>query len=86
MIFVFIEAALLLLAGSYWVLAKGHMQTALNLQVAGGACVFVFCIFGWYLELSLMLRSVEFAFEVPVFDLSTKIPGAAKAETAEKMA
>lgn len=75
-IFFFIELALLLLAGAYWLLAEGRDAEAANVQIAAGACTFVFCIFAWYVELHLMLSSVDFPINVPLFDLSTKIPGA----------
>lgn len=75
-IFFFITLAFLLLTGTYWVMAEGKTDEASKLQTASGAIVFVFCIFTWYLELHLMLQSVDFPVNVPVFDLSSKIPGA----------
>lgn len=88
-VFFFIELALLLLAGAYWLLAEGRDAVAANVQLAAGACTFVFCVFAWYVELHLMLLSVDFPINVPLFDLSTTIPGASdlakrKKESAEE--
>lgn len=75
-IFFFIMLAFLLLTGTYWVLAEGKSEEGARLQTTSGAIVFVFCVFTWYLELHLVLQSVDFPVNVPVFDLSSKIPGA----------
>jgi hypothetical protein len=91
-IFLFLDIALFLLAGSYWKGAVGAAVAAGKLQIASGAFVFIFCIFAWYLLLAQLLQSMDFPFALPVFDLSTKIKGAKalareKGETtAEKMA
>lgn len=85
-IFFFIVIALNLLAASYWVKAEGNIELAGRIQEAGGVFTFVFCLLGWYLELSLMLLSMDFPFELPVFDLSTKIRGAREKGEAGKEA
>lgn len=77
-IFVFVELALLLVAGAYWVKAEGKVDQAERLEVAAGACAFVFCVFGWYLELHLLLQAVDFPFGLPVFDLSHIVKGASE--------
>ncbi|BCS25009.1 uncharacterized protein APUU_41453S [Aspergillus puulaauensis] len=74
-IFVFLEAGVLLLAASYWYLAQGLQEAALRLEKAGGACVFVFSVAGWYLLFSIMLQSVDFPISLPVGDLSTRFEG-----------
>lgn len=76
LIFFFLEAALLLLAGTYWLLAEGNDAGAGRVQIAAGACTFAFCVLGWYVELHLMLLSVDFPINVPMYDLSTVVPGA----------
>lgn len=82
----FVDIALILIAGSFWVSANGDAITAAKLQEAGGAFVFIFAIIGWYLELNLVLQSVDFAFSLPVFDLSTKVKGATDVKDANKAA
>lgn len=82
----FIEVALLLVASAYWVKAQGNLSGAAKLQEAGGAFVFVFCVFGWYLEMALMLQSVDFPWELPTFDLSSRVRGAKDKEGGEKAA
>ena len=86
-IFVFVELALLLVAGAYWVKAEGKVAEGERLEVAAGACAFVFCVFGWYLELHLLLQAVDFPIELPVFDLSHIIKGASelKKDNADKL-
>lgn len=74
-VFFILEVSLLLLAGTYWLLAEGKDAEAGRVQIAAGACVFAFCVIGWYVELHLLLLSVDFPINVPLFDLSTKIPG-----------
>lgn len=37
---------------------------------ATGACVFVFCVLGWYLLFAQLLATVEFPLDLPVGDLS----------------
>lgn len=85
-VFLFIEVALLFVAGAYWAEADGRKDVAANLQVAGSACAFVFCVFGWYLELHLMLQAVDLPLDLPLFDLSKYIKGASdlKKDRAEK--
>lgn len=38
--------------------------------------MFVTTLFGWYIFLAQMLASVDFPFSLPVFDLSSMVPGA----------
>lgn len=76
LILFFVDLALMIIAGSFWVNANGQADTAAKLQEAGGAFIFIFAIFGWYLELVLVLQSVDFPFSLPVMDLSTRIKSA----------
>lgn len=85
LVFLFIEVALLLLVGAYWVKAAGDLVRAAKLQEAGGAFVFIFCIFGWHLELGLMLQSMDFPYELPMFDLSAMIPGTTDENAAKQV-
>ncbi|MCJ1285717.1 hypothetical protein MMC26_005058 [Xylographa opegraphella] len=76
-IFFFLDLALFLLAAAYWTLAEGHMALGGQLEVAAGACVFVFCMAGWYLLVVQLMQAVDFPFSLPVGDLSTKFQGGA---------
>lgn len=86
LILFFVDVALILIAASFWVNANGDAVAAANLQEAGGAFVFVFAVIGWYLELNLVLASVDFAFSLPVIDLSSKIKGATEMKDASRAA
>ena len=44
------------------------------LTQAAGAFVFTFCMSGWYLWFSLILSTLDFPFELPLGDLSKRIP------------
>lgn len=77
LIFVTLDTGLWLLVGFYWRLAVGDVQMANKLQYAAGALTFTFCMLGWYLLLSIMLQTLEFPFNLPVFDLSQHFPSAA---------
>lgn len=76
LIFVALDVALFLLVGTYWKLAKGETAIALKLQYAAGVFTFIFCMFGWYLLISILLVTLDFPFGLPVVDLSTRIPSA----------
>ncbi|KAK1059079.1 hypothetical protein LTR74_012871 [Friedmanniomyces endolithicus] len=73
LIFLFLDVALWLLAGAYFKAAEGDAVTFVQLEVASGACVFVFCVLGWYLLFAQLLVAVEFPLNLPVGDLSTRI-------------
>ncbi|KAE9366310.1 gpr1-like plasma membrane protein [Stipitochalara longipes BDJ] len=75
-IFFFLDIALFLLTGAYWVLAEGNTSRGARMEMAAGACVFIFCIFGFYLLLAQLLQALDFAFSLPVGDLSTRIKSA----------
>ena len=49
------------------------LLTMQTLQAAG-AFVFTFCMSGWYLFFSLILSALDFPFELPLGDLSKRIP------------
>ncbi|TLD37376.1 transcriptional activator of ethanol catabolism AlcS [Venturia nashicola] len=70
MIFLFLDLSLFLLTGAYYKASHGQSATAARLFVATGACVFVFCVFGWYLLFAQLLQSVEFPLALPVGDFS----------------
>lgn len=73
--FFFLFLTFVLVASAQWVTFEaGKMATGMKLQQAGGACGFVVLIFGWYLLLALMLTTVDFPVNLPVFDLSAYIP------------
>ncbi|KAL3464466.1 GPR1/FUN34/yaaH family-domain-containing protein [Aspergillus heterothallicus] len=86
-IFVFLEIAFCLLTAAYWYFAQEETETASRLQKAGGACIFVFSLAAWYLLFSVLLRSVDFPFSLPLGDLSTRFKGAAdRKKLAESLA
>jgi len=76
-IFLFLDLALCLLAAAYWTLAEGNTALGGQLEVAAGACVFVFCMAGWYLLVVQLMQAVDFPLSLPVGDLSTRFKGAA---------
>ena len=96
-IFFTLVIAFSLLAGSYWQsanaladlgaggapnaakLALGH-----RLQVAGGACLFVTAMAGWWIFFAIMLAALDFPFQIPVGDLSTLIKGASERAKAKE--
>jgi len=86
-IFLTLVPAFTLLAAAFWKVAEAlepanaKSATALaskaqTLQLAGGACAFVTCMFGWYIFTVIMLAAVDFPIELPLGDLSTVIKGA----------
>lgn len=48
---------------------------------AAGAFVFVYCVFGWYLFLTMILMAVDFPLALPIGDLSTRFKGASERKT-----
>ncbi|MCJ1321246.1 hypothetical protein MMC15_006590 [Xylographa vitiligo] len=76
-IFLFLDLALYLLAAAYWTLAEGNTALGAQLEVAAGACVFVFCMAGWYLLIVQLMQAVDFPLSLPVGDLSTRFQGGA---------
>ncbi|KAL1968304.1 hypothetical protein VTN77DRAFT_2139 [Rasamsonia byssochlamydoides] len=81
-IFLTLTIAFGLLAGAYW--QQANLNTALsnNLQIAGGAVLFVTCLAGWYLFFVQMLASVDFPYTLPVGDLSRVVKGRREREEA----
>ncbi|KAK5994456.1 Protein alcS [Cladobotryum mycophilum] len=73
-IFLFLDLALFLLTAAYWESAEGNAEMFETLSKTAGACVFVFCVFGWYLLFVQLLSSVDFPLDLPVGDLSNRIP------------
>ncbi|KAF4991918.1 hypothetical protein FDECE_13860 [Fusarium decemcellulare] len=78
LVFLFIELAFIMLMASYWTLAEGNVALAEKCQKAAGAFTFIFCIFGWYLWLGMLLDAVDFPLRIPVGDLSTRFAGASE--------
>ncbi|MCJ1297862.1 hypothetical protein MMC08_000650 [Hypocenomyce scalaris] len=84
LIFSTLVIAFCLLAAAYWYMAKetatpADMTKALKCEIAAGAFLFVTCMSGWWIFFAQMLASVDFPFQVPVFDISHLIkPGSAK--------
>jgi len=75
LVFVFIDLAFIMLMATYWTLAEGRTAIAKRFQMAAGAFIFVFCVFGWYLFFTMMLLAVDFPLALPTGDLSTRIKG-----------
>jgi hypothetical protein len=65
MIFFTLVMAFGFLTGSYLQLNNGNVALAGRLQVAGGACAFVTCIFGWWIFFAIMLAALDFPFQLP---------------------
>jgi len=69
MIFVGIFFTLVLafgfLAGAFWHVSKGNLALAGKLQIGGGACTFVTCMFGWWIFAAIMLAALDFPFQLP---------------------
>jgi len=82
LVFFFIDLAFIMLMATYWTLAEGKTAVAAKCQIAAGAFVFVFCIFGWYLFLTMILLAVDFPLGLPTGDLSTRLKGASEREKA----
>ncbi|EGP86739.1 unnamed protein product [Zymoseptoria tritici ST99CH_1A5] len=70
MIFLCLDMSLFLLTAAYWKGAEGDTAAFERLEVAAGAFVFAFCMFGWYLFFAQLLRAVDFPLDLPVGDLS----------------
>ncbi|KAF7192926.1 Protein alcS [Pseudocercospora fuligena] len=64
------------LAASFWQYAEGNMDAGLKLQHAGGGLGFAISLGGWYLFAAMIFASVDFPIPLPIFDLSTIVPGA----------
>lgn len=84
LVFLFIDLAFIMLMATYWTLAEGKTAIAAKCQKAAGAFVFVFCVFGWYLFLTMILMAVDFPLNLPTGDLSTKFKGASERKKEEK--
>jgi len=76
-LFLLIPAFALLTAG-YFHLALGNATMAVTCIKAGGAFAFVICLLGWYIFAAILLASVDFPLNLPVFDLSHIIKGASE--------
>jgi len=70
MIFGFVTIASWILAGAYWRVAAGDYTTAMHLQKAGGALLFVVAMLGWYMTLVIMSAEMRVTTKLPVGDLS----------------
>lgn len=64
-----VAVALFLLGASFLQLGSGNASSALNLQHAGGAMLFVSCAVGWWMLLNLALSAGGLPFNVPLGDL-----------------
>jgi len=78
LIFFTLVPAFGLLAGTFLQVAKGNAAIAAKCMEAAGAFTFVTCLLGWYILLAIMLASVDFPFDLPLFDLSGMIKGASE--------
>ncbi|CAK4015529.1 related to GPR1 and Fun34p [Lecanosticta acicola] len=73
--FFFLMLTFIFVSAAQWVIFEpGMTAVGMKLLTAGGATGFVVLIFGWYLLLALMLTTVDFPFDLPVFDLSHIVP------------
>jgi len=78
MIFLTLVLAFGLLTGAYLQTNNGNLALAGRLQIAGGACAFATCCFGWWIFAAIMLASLDFPFALPVGDLSGLMKGASE--------
>ncbi|KAF1998794.1 GPR1/FUN34/YaaH-class plasma membrane protein [Amniculicola lignicola CBS 123094] len=78
MIFLTLVVGFSCLAGAYFETNNGNLERAHRLQVCAGAFTFCTSIFGWWIFSAIMLASLDFPFEIPVFDLSRVIKGASE--------
>ncbi|KAI1266958.1 GPR1/FUN34/yaaH family-domain-containing protein [Xylariaceae sp. FL1019] len=69
-IFGLVSAAAWILAGAYLKVAAGDYTTALRLQKAGGALLFVVAALGWYMTFIIMAGEMRITLKLPVGDLS----------------
>ncbi|KAK5332313.1 hypothetical protein LTR98_011557, partial [Exophiala xenobiotica] len=86
LVFFFIDLAFIMLMATYWTLAEGKTAIAGKCQKAAGAFIFVFCVFGWYLFLPMILLAVDFPLRLPTGDLSVILKGASERKRAEPKA
>jgi succinate-acetate transporter protein len=70
LVFLTLTFAFSLLAAAHFHTGLGEMTKAANEFKAGGAFAFVTSVAGFWIAVSLILKSVDFPYEVPVFDLS----------------
>jgi succinate-acetate transporter protein len=88
-IFLNLILAFLCLAGAFFHNANSYAASnasdvahyaalASRMQIAGGACLFVATMAGWWILAAIMLASLDFPFQIPVGDLSTLIKGASE--------
>lgn len=78
LIFFFLVPAFACLAGAYWHVALGNVETATTLQVAAGALTLIADVLGWWIFFAILLASLDFPFQLPVGDLSHYIKGASE--------
>ncbi|KAF2824487.1 hypothetical protein CC86DRAFT_56302 [Ophiobolus disseminans] len=78
LIFFTLVPAFGLLAGVFFNNSLGNVAAAAKCQEAAGAFAFVTCLLGWYILMAIMLASVDFPFDLPIFDLFGVIKGASE--------
>jgi len=86
-IFFTLVPAFCCLAGAFWNLsadAAANADRANKLLIAAGAFTFVTDILGWYLFFVILMASLDFPFQLPVFDLSRYVKGASDIAKAKK--
>ncbi|KAG9525111.1 hypothetical protein KCU99_g1928, partial [Aureobasidium melanogenum] len=69
-IFGFAAIAVYILAGAYFKVGTGDYAMAGNLQIAGGALLFVVAALGWYITFVIMAAEMRLGINFPVGDLS----------------
>ncbi|RWA05341.1 hypothetical protein EKO27_g9766 [Xylaria grammica] len=75
-----------LITGAYWALAQdytGNGGYAAKLLEGAGAASFVCAAASWWILFSLMFASVDMPFNLPLGDLSTRIPGGSDRKMAQ---
>ncbi|KHJ32636.1 putative gpr1 fun34 -class plasma membrane protein [Erysiphe necator] len=75
-LFFFLTIAFCLLAAVNWVFAEifagdvTQIHKVHRIQVAAGAFLFMTCIVGWYSFFAIMLKLMDFPFQIPIGELS----------------
>ncbi|MCJ1420647.1 hypothetical protein MMC32_007006 [Xylographa parallela] len=70
LIFGFVTTASFILSAAYWRVAMEDYVMAMALQKAGGACLFVVALLGWYITFVMMAAEMRLTTKLPVGDLS----------------
>lgn len=69
-IFLLVTVGAWVLSGAYWAVSNGDFEKASRLQKAGGACLFICGLLGWYMLIVIMAAEMRWSVALPVGDLS----------------